>query len=299
MTVDVVCAGPPFLDIVFRGLRNLPSPGEEVLADEIEVTPGGMANVAFALRRLGLDAVVCSPIGTDAPGRLLQSLMAEANTPWLGEPSPATPVSVGLPVDGERSFVTHFPIPPVDVAAIAGADPRAVVANLPLPEGLPSGPRLVGVGGDPPIALLRERPAESWAALHAVVMNEREARALTGQRTAVAAAEALAARDCMAIVTRGAAGVVAATPRGACHEAAGVPIVARDTVGAGDLFTAAWLWADLAGRPLEESLAIATSYSARSLAAATAGQKGLSLAAFLELGDVAGEPERSIQEVRG
>ena len=299
MSVDVVCAGPPFLDLVFRGLRGLPSPGEEILADDLEVLPGGMANVAFALRRLGLDAVVCSPVGTDGPGRLLQSLMAEADTPWLGEPSRSTPVSVGMPVDGERSFVTHFPIPPVDVAAVIAADPRAVVLNLPLPEGLPSGPRLVGVVGDPQIALLRQRPAESWAALHAVVMNQREALALTGRQTAVAAAGALAARGCLAIVTRGPAGVVAATPDGACREAPAVPVIARDTVGAGDLFTAAWLWADLAGRSLDDSLAIATAYSARSLAAATAGQKGLSLAAFLELGDVAGEPERSMQEVRG
>ena len=91
MTVDVVCAGPPFLDLVFRGLSRLPEPGEEVLAEELAIVPGAMANVAFALRQLGVDAVVCSPVGTDPAGRLLQALMAEAGIPWLGGQTPTTP----------------------------------------------------------------------------------------------------------------------------------------------------------------------------------------------------------------
>ena len=34
MSVDVVCAGAPFLDLVFRGLPRIPGPGEEVDATE-------------------------------------------------------------------------------------------------------------------------------------------------------------------------------------------------------------------------------------------------------------------------
>jgi sugar/nucleoside kinase (ribokinase family) len=292
MTVDVVCAGPPFLDLVFRGLSRLPDRGEELLADELAIVPGAMANVAFALRQLGVDAVVCSPVGTDPAGRLLQGLMAEAGIPWLGPQTPTTPVSVALPIDGERAFVTHFPEPDVDVAAIAAAEPRAVVLNLPLAEGLvpglPAAPRLIGVVGDPQIAILRERPAESWADLHAVVMNEREASLLSDRQDAAGAARDLAARGCLVIVTRGDRGVVAVDPGGACHETDAVPVHAPDTVGAGDLFTAAWLWADLAGRPLDESLVIATSYTAWSLAAPGSRQKGLSREAFLAAADMNG-----------
>jgi sugar/nucleoside kinase (ribokinase family) len=292
MTTDVVCAGPPFLDLVFRGLPRLPEPGEELVADELAIVPGAMANVAFALRQLGVDAVVCSPVGSDPAGRLLQALMAEAGIPWLGRPTPATPVSVALPIDGERAFVTHFPTPDVDVATIAAAEPRAIVLNLPLPAGLgsalPGRPSLIGVVGDPQIAILRERGAESWADLHAVVLNEREAMELSSRADAVAAARDLAARGCLVIVTRGDRGVVAVDPDGACHETDAVPVHAPDTVGAGDLFTAAWLWANLAGRPLDESLAIATSYAAWSLAAPGSRQKGLSREAFLEVADIRG-----------
>jgi sugar/nucleoside kinase (ribokinase family) len=299
VTVDVVCAGPPFLDLVFRGLSRLPEPGEELLASDVAIVPGAMANVAFALRQLGVDAVVCSPVGTDPAGRLLQALMAEAGIPWLGEPAPETPLSVALPVDCERAFVTHFPTAHVDTAAIAGLEPDAIILNLPLPPGLPAGARLIGVVGDPQIAILRERGVESWAQLHAVVLNEREATQLTDRSDSVSAARDLAGRGCLVIVTRGERGVVAVEPDGGCHETTAVPVHALDTVGAGDLFTAAWLWADLAGRPLDESLAIATSYAAWSLAAPGSRQKGLTRAAFLEVARGNQDSTGWMREVRG
>ena len=286
MSVDVVCAGPPFLDLVFRGLPRLPDPGEEILASELAIVPGAMANVAYALRQLEVDAVVCARIGTDPAGRLLQSLMTDAGIPWIGEPTPTTPVSVALPIEGERAFVTRCPTPEVDVASIVAVEPRAVVTNLPLPDGLLDGlaedVRVIGVVGDPQIAILRERESDSWARLYAVVLNEREAMQLADRSDAIAAARDLGARGCLVIVTRGDRGVVAMERNGQCHETAAVPVHALDTVGAGDLFTAAWLWADLAGRGLDESLDLATAYAAHSLAAPGAGQKGLSRTAFLE-----------------
>ena len=303
MSVDVVCAGPAFLDLVFLGLSHTPEAGEEVLATEVTIMPGAMANVAFALRRLDLAAIICAPVGTDPAGRLLRILMDEAGIPWLGGPAPATPITVALPRDGERAFVSHFPTTTVDVAKVAAVQPRAVVVNLPLPLGLPTalpaGTRVVGVIGDPQVALLLDRPVESWADLHAVVMNEREATKLTGRTDAASAARELAARGCLVIVTRGERGVVAFRPDGTCIDAPAVPVVARDTVGAGDLFTAAWLWADLAGRPLDECLAVATAYTAHSLAAPGSGQKGLTRAAFLEVGQSSGEAASWMQEVRG
>lgn len=282
MSVDVVCAGAPFLDLVFRGLPRIPGPGEEVLASDLVIVPGAMANVAFALRRLGLDAVVCAPIGTDPAGRFLKALMDEAGIPWLGDPTPATPVSVGLPLDGERAFVTVHPTTTVDVEAIARLQPRAVVANLPLPSGMPEEPRLYGVVGDPQVALLRERADHAWAGLRALFVNEREACHLSGHSEANAAARELAARGCLVVVTLAARGAIAASPDGRVVETPGLPVVALDTVGAGDLFTAAFIWADLADRPLDECLAVATAYASHSLAAPGARQKGLDRATFVD-----------------
>jgi sugar/nucleoside kinase (ribokinase family) len=309
MTVDVVCAGAPFLDLVFRGLDRMPQAGEEVLARELVVVPGAMANVAFALRQLGLEAVVCAPVGTDPAGRFLEQLMADAGIPWLGDPTGGTSVSVGLPLDGERAFVTVDPSTAVDVAAVLRLRPRAVVANLPLPDGLedagPTGPSLYGVVGDPQVAVLRARPADSWTSLRAVFVNEREAVHLADLTDAADAARRLAERGCPVVVTRGARGALVAAPDGALAEAQGVPVVALDTVGAGDLFAAAYIWADLGGRSVDERLVVATTYASRSLAAPGARQKGLTRAAFLDAAgailDAAGmTPQVSpLQEVRG
>jgi ribokinase len=299
MTVDVVCAGAPFLDLVFRGLDRLPGAGEEVLAKELVVVPGAMANVAFALRQLGLDAAVCAPIGDDPAGRLLKDLMDAAGVPWIGSRTEATPVSVGLPVDGERAFVTLHPSSDVDVAEIAELRPRAVVANLPLADGLTEEPRIYGVVGDPQVTILLDRGEDSWAGLRALVLNEREALQLSGRSDAADAARQLAERGCLVVVTRAAHGAIAVCPGGPVVDEPGVPVVALDTVGAGDLFTAAFVWADLADRSLEECLAVGTTYASHSLAAPGGRQKGLSRTAYLEATRSSTPPDSWMLEVRG
>jgi sugar/nucleoside kinase (ribokinase family) len=282
MTVDVVCVGSPFLDVVFRGLPRIPITGEEVLASEVVIVPGAMANVAFALRQLGLDAVVCSPIGMDPAGRLLQDLMAGAGVPWIGEPTDSTSVSVALPIDGERAFVTVQSDAVVDLDAIAALAPRAVVVNLPLPGRLPGTPWIYGVVGDPQVAILLENGPLPLTELRTLFLNEREARDLTGLSATVDAAAELAARGCLVVVTRGANGAAAAMPDGRILESGTVPTDAQDTVGAGDLFTAGFIWADLLGRPVEERLNLATAYASLSLAQPAPRQKGLTATAFSE-----------------
>ena len=72
MTVDVVCAGPVFLDLTFEGLDALPEPGRERFARELHETPGGAAITAVGLARLGLRAAVAAPLGDDVAGRTVR-----------------------------------------------------------------------------------------------------------------------------------------------------------------------------------------------------------------------------------
>ena len=299
MTVDVACVGTPFLDVIFRGLPVMPTAGEEVLASDVVIVPGAMANVAFAMRQLGLEAVVCAPVGTDAAGRFLQQLMAEAGVPWIGDPAEATPVSVGLPLDGDRAFVTVMPQAVVDMRAVAALAPRAIVVNLPLPDGMPVGPRIFGVLGDPQVDQMRDRAQEPLSSLRALIVNEREARNLTGQTDGLEAGRQIAARGCPVIVTRGEHGAVAVKPDGHVVEAAAAPATATDTVGAGDLFTAAFVLADLCDRSLEECLATATAYASHSLARPATRQKGITRAAFSDAIASTTGPEAWMLEVRG
>jgi sugar/nucleoside kinase (ribokinase family) len=280
--VDVACVGDPFLDLIFHGLPALPGPGEEQLATRLVVVPGGMANVAYALGRLELAVVVCAPIGRDPAGRLLGELMADAGVAWLGRAADVTPVSVALPAHGDRAFVTVSPPPTVDVETLAQIDARAVIVNLPSAPLLPPHPRVYAVVGDPEVAAMSGRLPASLASLRAFILNEREAQGLTGRSDVAGAAARLAALGTTVVVTLGAGGATAVDPEGQVVQVAAPLADIRDTTGAGDLFAAAYVWADLAGHPLDERLRLATSYASVSLERATDRQKGITLRDFMD-----------------
>lgn len=278
MNADVVCVGDPFLDLIFLGLGTFPALGEERLAQRLKIVPGGMGNVAFALRRLGLEAVICAPHGRDLAGRLLTELMADVGVPWHGGPADATPVSVALPVAGDRALVSLMPDPTVDTETLRRITMRAVVVDLPsvplLPE-LPAHPRLYAVVGDPEVAAMAGRLPASLEDLRALVLNQREAIGLTGRDDAREAAAHLASLGTTVVVTLGADGALAIDDTGRTIEVAAPAAHVVDATGAGDLFVSAYVWADLDGRPLEDRLRLATTYAALSLERATDTLKGI------------------------
>jgi sugar/nucleoside kinase (ribokinase family) len=275
MIVDVVCVGSPFLDLIFRGLPALPAPGEEQLASDLVIVPGAMANVAYALERLGLSAAVCAPIGRDPAGRLLQTLMAEAGVRWIGPDAEMTPVSVALPAHGDRAFVTLGPDVEIDPSRIGDLRPRAVVIDLPAVHRLPDVPLVYAVVGDPEVRMLAGNLPSSLSSLRALILNSREARGLAGTDDLDQAAARLASLGALVVVTCGYEGALAVEPGGAITRVGAPAVQIDDPTGAGDLFTAAFVWADLEGRPLEERLSLATTYASISLAAASRRQKGV------------------------
>jgi ribokinase len=283
MNVDVACVGDPFLDLIFLGLRALPVPGEEQLATRLRIVPGGMANVAYALGRLGLEAVVCAPIGRDPAGRLLAELMADAGVTWLGRDSDVTPVSVALPVHGDRAFVSVSPAATVDLETLARITARAIVVDLPSVAIMPAHPRVYAVVGDPEVAAMVGRVPPSLGALRALIVNEREVQGLTGYHDVARAASDLAARGTTVVVTMGANGVMAIEPGGRTIDVAAPVADVADPTGAGDLFAAAYVWADLDGHPLEERLRLATRYASLSLERAIDRQKGITVREFTDL----------------
>ena len=103
MSVDVVCAGVPFLDITFSGMARMPELGEERMAERVTFTPGGLANVALGLTRLGLRAALWSPRGDDMGGRLLAELLEAAGIAWVGPRTDESAVSAILPLNGDNA----------------------------------------------------------------------------------------------------------------------------------------------------------------------------------------------------
>jgi sugar/nucleoside kinase (ribokinase family) len=281
--VDVACVGDPFLDLIFLGLPGMPPLGQETLAARLKVVPGGMANVAFALRRLGLEAVICAPRGKDPAGRFLAQLIADAGVPWLGRDGDATPVTVALPTDGDRALVSVMPDPTVDAEALREITMRAVVVDLPSAPLLPPVPRAYCVVGDPEVARLAGRLPAHLDDVHALILNRREAMGLTGRADARSAAQHLASLGTTVVVTLGAGGALAVEPDGRTVEVAAPVAHVADATGAGDLFVSAYIWADLGGRSLGDRLELATRYASLSLERATDQLKGITLEEFEQL----------------
>ncbi len=64
----------------------------------------------------------------------------------------------------------------------------------------------------------------------------------------------------------------------------------RSLVGAGDVFAAAYVWADLAGSPLAERLALACLYASLSLRAPSVLRGALTLRELVRAADTHGVP---------
>jgi len=266
---DVVCAGPPFLDVTFVGLERLPRPGEELLARELALTPGGAAITAVGAARLGLRAALLWPRGTDLAGDYLRAALATEGVDWLGPEGPRTAVTAVFPVDGDRALATFRPQDELDDADLDALDASAVVADVDRAGRVPARLPVYAVGSFAEVA--RRTPGTlRLPGCRALFLNESEALRLSGAGDAEAAATALAATGAEAVV-------VTLGPNGAVEWAEGslvrapAPAVEAvvDTTGSGDLFVAAYVFADLAGASRVERLALAGLYAGLSVRTAT------------------------------
>ena len=289
MKVDLAVLTPAFLDYTFVGLEALPGPGEERFAGDMLRSPGGGAITAVGGRRLGLKTALVAPLGDDLAGNFVRRALREEGV-IVGEPRGSrTPTTVVLPVGGERSMVTVDPgvrARPVDIAEF---EPRAVAVNLELLDLVPQGARAyVTCGDDDARAFARRLPRGTARAL---IVNRREALVLTGADTPPDAAERLAGVAETAVVTLGPQGAVAVVD-GRVLNVPGIdtgPVV--DATGAGDLFAAAFAWADMMGADPEARLQWANLYAALSVTAPTGIGGAVTRARLIEEGARRGLPE--------
>lgn len=277
MTVDVVCADPVFLDLTFEGLAELPQPGRERFARELHASPGGAATTAVGLARLGLRAAVAAPLGRDLAGRMLRELLEAEGVACAGPEGERTPVTVVVPVAGERALTSFAPPGRVERETLERLAPRAVVVGVERLSVVPEGAAAYAVVGDPEADRLAGGLPVELGGVRALLANRSEAERLTGADGADAAAVALAGHVETAVVSCGAAGAVAAAG-GELFRTAAPAVEARDTTGAGDLLAAAYVHADLAGLPLPERLRRAVVYASLSVRTATAVAGAASLA---------------------
>jgi ribokinase len=245
-------AGSLNMDLTVQA-PSLPHPGQTVLGSRHAWSPGGKgANQAVAAARLGADVNMIGRVGADEHGRVLRAALTACGVHLEAlADDPGAPTGVGfiaLAESGENTIIVspganhRVCAPDVDagVAAIRAADALVLQLEIPLEANLRAAhlARERGV-----TVILNAAPAanELDALLELtdiLVVNETEAAPVT--RTPHADLAALARLPVETVVlTLGALGSRAARG-GRTFDAPPFPVVAIDTVGAGDAFVGAF-----------------------------------------------------------
>ncbi|MFF3731594.1 carbohydrate kinase family protein [Streptomyces sp. NPDC002476] len=144
---DVFLTGTVFLDIIFTGLDSAPVRGTESWARGMGSSPGGVANMATALARLGLHTSLAAAFGDDHYGEYCWDALEHGEGIDLSMshtvPGWHSPVTVSMAYEGERTMVSHG----------HEAPPPAVVPGAPRARGPAGAPGPAGaVGAAPPDA---------------------------------------------------------------------------------------------------------------------------------------------------
>jgi sugar/nucleoside kinase (ribokinase family) len=288
--LEVAVVGPPFLDVTFEGLPALPAVGEEVVARALHIAPGGTGMQAIGAARLGLATGLVAALGrTGAAGLLRETLATEGVHIVEGGSEPGSVPATALLATSEGvAMATALGGEEPTAADVEAAGAGAVIASLGRLHLAPRSAAAYAVTGALELGRVDATRAR-LAGAHALVVNAAEAGALTGLGSPEEAARDLARLVPVAVVTMGSEGALAASA--SCIESAPAPPVESvDATGAGDLFVAAYVWADVRGAPLAHRLAWACLYAGLSVRAPTALKGALSLDALLEEGRARGLP---------
>jgi ribokinase len=249
MSPRIAVVGSANMDLVGLAPR-LPAPGETVLGDDFVMTPGGKgANQAIAAARAGGDCTFLGALGSDSFGVTINARLTAA-----GVDVSATRTSYGasgvavIMVDraGENSIVvspganrTFVNLSDAEKSLIAGADVLVCQQEIPLST-VAEAARAAQAGGTRVLlnaAPARELPAELLAAVDLLVVNEVEARAITG----VADPDVTALLELVprVVLTMGGAGAWFADRDGTSVKVPSFPVEVVDTTAAGDAFCGA------------------------------------------------------------
>ena len=283
--LDVFLTGRVFMDMIFTGLPGLPPPGTELVTDGLGSAPGGVANLAVAMSRLGLRTGLAATFGDDLFGGYLWRTLSEqegVDLSWsrrlTGWPTPVTvslaissggTTSLGPPGEGgaaDRSMVTYTrPVPSAGDELVTDA-PGAATCFVDVDQAIPAWALELRRAGARVFADVAWDPTETWSTdvldrlrhVDVFLPNAVEAMAYTRTRTPGDALEALADLVPVVVVKQGARGAIAIdSVTGERAAAAALPVRALDPTGAGDVFAAGFVFGTLAGWPLEQRLSFA------------------------------------------
>lgn len=277
-TFDVVLSGTVFLDIVFTGLVAPPASGTEIFTEGMGCSPGGVANLAIALSRLGMRTALAAAFGHDVYGDFCWRTLAEQEGVDLSTsrqfPHWHSPVTVSLAHETDRSMITHAHEAPISPDTMIGTPPgtRACFVDLGaraehwIEQARKDGALIFADVGWDPTEQWDPGVLENLRSCYAFLPNAPEAMSYTRTDSPEAAVERLAEIVPLAVVTRGSRGAIAIDQEtGERAESMSLPVRALDPTGAGDVFAAGFVTATLARWPLCDRLRFANLCAALSV----------------------------------
>jgi sugar/nucleoside kinase (ribokinase family) len=292
MTKPLAVIGNVNVDLIVGPVAPWPAAGTEISVDHDELRVGGQAgNSALAWEALGVDHQIAANVGDDEFGRWLRARFGRRAEKWPVRPERTT-LSVGIThPNGERTFLTtrgHLPRLSLDdvLAVLDGgrlSGGYVLLGAAFLTDDLTdrydelfdwAERRTIGVALDtgwPPDgwtdrnrALMRRWLARSRCAL----VNEVEATGVSGIAEPVGAARnlhALMPSGSVLVVKCGPDGALAIGPDGALVRATAPKVKVVDTIGAGDVFNAAFLAALADDLPIADCLVAGTTVASRAI----------------------------------
>ena len=280
------------VDLILGPTTPWPKAGTEITVEHDELRVGGQAgNTGLAWQALGVDFEIAANVGSDQFGQWLREAFGERAALWPAH-GDRTTLSVGIThPDGERTFFTtrgHLPdFSLADVHAVL--DGKQLAGGYALLCGSFLTPLLAGDHGELfdwahargiKVVLDTGWPPDGWTEANCAVtrawlsrcdgalLNEVEATTLTGIAAPAEAARALLSvmPDCAIVVVKcGPDGAIAIGPDNEVVSTFAPKVTVVDTIGAGDVFNAAFLAALAMDRPLADCLASGVQVASRAI----------------------------------
>jgi ribokinase len=260
----IVVVGSANMDLVGLAER-LPDPGETVLGDDFVMTPGGKgANQAIAAVRAGGRCTLLAAIGSDSFGVTINARLTASgvDTTHLRTSYGVSGVAV-IMVDrqGENSILvspganrSFVGLTSAEAEVVAEGDVLICQQEISATTVIEAA-RAARAGGTRVVlnaAPARELSAELLDLVDLLVVNEGEAKALTGSGDQDM--DALLALVPRVVLTLGSAGAWYADREGRSERVPPFPVEVHDTTAAGDAFTGALAVAWGEGRDIVDAV---------------------------------------------
>jgi len=251
--------GSANMDLVVRAPR-LPHAGETILGGPFETHPGGKgANQAVAAARLGGDVTFVGCVGDDAHGESLREGLAREGidvSHLRTVPGESTGIAV-ITVDdgGENTIVvapgTNARVSPDDVNAAFEKIREVDVVLMQLEIPTETVEYLIGRSEEFSASIIlnaapaRQLPRETLSNINCMIVNEHEARLITGARQDQTGGELISilgprvGGQAITIMTRGEGGSLACMMSDHISEHHAFEVDVIDSVAAGDAFCGA------------------------------------------------------------